>query len=134
MGIEAAAESLHSAESDPKDFARLIVQHERPGITEQAFDLVCLAGFAIVVTQYPDNGTLAVGQFLCDQSGFTWQATIGEIPAEDEDVRVLLDVREQRSKGCYRRLVNVDVSDRRDPNTCFLPGHAPLPPDVTVPD
>ena len=96
---EPAAETLGAGDADAGELAGIAVEDDHPGVAQDLRDLSRLARFEIVVAEHRGGGDAERGQLLGQHRRFLGQPVIGEVAAEQCDVRGLADAREQRLKG-----------------------------------
>src|SRR5690606_23675417 len=109
---EAAREALHAGKTDPVDLCRIAVEYRDTRILEDGLDLLLPVGLAIVIAQYRDRGDLeSVRHLARERSRFVRQAEVGQIARDDEDVRGIRDLREQRlQRALHRRLAVMEIA------------------------
>ena len=118
---EAAAKALDAAESDAFDFDGVSVEHRDAGVGQDLDDLVLLPALEIVIAENANGRDTERGGYVLRKDARLFRSSVvGEIAAQQEDVRRLRDFREQLQHRALRRLLDVNVGNGRDSQRIFL--------------
>ena len=110
---EAAAEPFDAREPDAVDLGGFAVEDRHAGIGQNLADLVLVAAFIVVVAEHGDDGNVDRRRQLAGEDARLFRkSVVGKIPAQDQDVGRLADLREELMKDALRAFRHVNVADR----------------------
>jgi hypothetical protein len=123
---EPAGESLDPGEPHPVQLDGVAVEHLDPRLAQDALELRRLPRLVVVVPQHRHDRQAEPRERLGDLAALLRLAPVGQVAAEDEDVRLLGHVGEDAlHRGAIGRAPQVDVAQGGDPHDSGRFGHRP---------
>ncbi len=109
---ESARETFRTRDADTVNLTRLAIQNPYSDVGENATDDLMLARLIVVVSEHSDNrdphGSL---EFVRQDHRLFLQSVVRQIAAQQEDVRLFVDVSQQRLQLTLRGLLYVQIAD-----------------------
>ena len=123
---EAAREALDAREADAVDLGRVAVEHLDAGVGQDPRDLGRLARLEVMVAEDGDARNLERGELADQAARLVGKPVVRQVTAEDQQVGLVVDLREQRLKRASgRRPAVVQITQGSNPDDLFRSVHAP---------
>jgi hypothetical protein len=120
MGVKTTYEADSPSESNSAYFMWLSVEHDEACLAQDGRHLIRLSALEVVIAENGENRQGDPAECLRQNRSFVGQTPIGEITAEDENVRVLSDRGEKIPVVPGRMLAYVNIANCRYPHLLLV--------------